>query len=449
MTEKLDEGNVIAPYFRPEKVDEDLMKKGVGYYHDHILIRGANLEKATDAIDEVKEEVAKEVFKSLSSIKKVDENDVVKYVKDYLSIYAVEVQEQAGENAINATSKYLDALELQRRVTPLESENYLAEFFENEVIKNSSLVPDKGSWMLTYKNDRIKDLPTIAKSDRDGHIVDGDYKRYSYYALVSADGDKMGKVIANMSYDDEIREFSQESMRFTTCACKKIIDFGGVVVYAGGDDLQFIAPLTHFENGEERSLFSLLGELSGDFKHYFKEASLSFGVAISYIKYPLYETLNQSIELLHLAKNNGRDAMMIRLQKHSGQTSELLIQKLSERFIDLDKVMSEIIKYQLSSNLDPLKSVVSHVAQMETLFDEIFKHDNREELLSNYIRNMFDNSGQINWIDYLNKVKELMILSDVYQGNSRCEDSTRAESVISMMRIMQFFGEKGKEEEDE
>ncbi len=449
LTEKLDGGNVIAPYFKPEKADEDLMKKGVGYYHDHILIRGASLEKATLAIEDVKEEVAKEVFKSLSAVKNVDEQEIVKYIKAYLTIYLVEVQEQSGENAINATAKYLDAIELQRGVTSVERENYLAEFLENEVIRNSSLVPDRASWMLTFNNDRIKDLPTIAKSDRNDHTVEKDYKRYSYYVLVSADGDRMGKIIANMTDDDAIREFSQKSMKFTTCACEKIIEFGGVVVYAGGDDLQFIAPLTHFVNGKEKTIFSLIGELAADFKTSFREATLSFGVAISYIKYPLYETLNKSIELLHLAKESGRDAAMIRLQKHSGQTSELLIQKISERFKDLDNAMDDILQYQLSSKLDPLKSVIAHISQMPSLFNEVFNHDNRDELLNNYIMNMFDNPGQANWIEYLEKVKRLMILSDLYRGNPRSENSFRTEAVISMMRIIQFFGECGKEEEDE
>lgn len=68
--------------------------------------------------------------------------------------------------------------------------------------------------------------------------------RYPYYAVLIADGDRMGKLL---SYCDEAREHIRISQELDTFAqeARTIVDsFDGQLVYAGGDDVMALMPVT-------------------------------------------------------------------------------------------------------------------------------------------------------------------------------------------------------------
>jgi hypothetical protein len=122
-------------------------------------------------------------------------------------------------------------------------------------------------------------------------------KRFKYVAVVQSDGDGIGELIKNLGNDpDIIQKFSSQLMAFSTEAVGHIAQFGGVPVYAGGDDLLFIAPL---QNEADKSIFDLIDEINTLFGEKVEgSATLSFGVSISYYKHPLGEALATSRDLL-------------------------------------------------------------------------------------------------------------------------------------------------------
>ena len=119
-------------------------------------------------------------------------------------------------------------------------------------------------------------------------------------AIVHADGDNIGKVIETLKTHDEFKKFSSNLSSYSQQAVEIVEKYGGMPIYAGGDDLLFFAPVVNKEN----HIIDLLLDLDQLFNRLFVDfktspaPSLSFGVSISYYKYPLFEALEVSRELL-------------------------------------------------------------------------------------------------------------------------------------------------------
>ena len=89
-----------------------------------------------------------------------------------------------------------------------------------------------------------------------------DLKQYKYCALIKADGDNMTRVLVNLKEHDKIQDFTKCCLNYEVEAVKEIKNYGAVNIYAGGDDLMFIAPLTG-SNGD--TLFNLLKSIRNKF----------------------------------------------------------------------------------------------------------------------------------------------------------------------------------------
>lgn len=164
-------------------------------------------------------------------------------------------------------------------------------------------------------------------------------KRHKYVAIVQSDGDGVGNLISGQTDEAEIKKISTALMAFSTAAVEKVVDFDGLPVYAGGDDLLFFAPLQN-KNGD--NIFKLLEDIQEVFKAQNLPAdktSLSFGVSVFYYKYPLSEALENGRELLNkLAKKlafqrkNGttappKNAVAFRVMLHAGQSFATVLQQ--------------------------------------------------------------------------------------------------------------------------
>ncbi|HAD13441.1 MAG TPA: type III-B CRISPR-associated protein Cas10/Cmr2, partial [Saprospirales bacterium] len=155
--------------------------------------------------------------------------------------------------------------------------------------------------------------------------------RHRYIAIVHADGDNIGNTIASLQNDaGKTRAFSAELMSFSEQAVRKIYQYGATPVYAGGDDLLFIAPM---QNDEQMTIYDLLKSLHDLFAQQpvfqSNKASLSFGLSISYYKHPLAEALSTSRNLLfgkakelEIDGKKRKDALAINLLTHSGHQFE-------------------------------------------------------------------------------------------------------------------------------
>ena len=453
-------GKIIIPYFEFDCLSTKMQKTGIGFYHDHIVVRDAEITRINDIIDKEKLSVAKRIYSSLKAIDpSYQENQVVDYIFRYLQIYGIELNVPENEIVLLYVNKYLDSIELRKQYIPAETENYICSFLENDIIKSSFLTKELVGWQLMGRNGQIKALPDIAESDS----KKDEYKRYSYFALVQSDADRMGKIISGLNTEAEIREFSTKCLRYTAKACKLIQEYGGVVIYAGGDDLQFISPLTHAGKnllGLIKGIVNIFDEVftrGTKFEESESRPTVSFGVEIVYEKYPLYEALNESFELLYFAKKGGRDAIRIRLMKHSGQTAEFTIKELSKSnkeienqksFNDLETMISENIDGQM------IQSVITHISEFSEYLAFAFKQyraTGNSCLIENFFTNFFDNPGQEQWHEMLSKVRDLVLHSDSIKVDDNIVKKTghskMITGVISALKLVNFFNEKGAEDE--
>jgi len=212
---------------------------------------------------------------------------------------------------------------------------FFKKMVEDKIEEGITLFREKGGKMEEVAEETIyKDLKSNLKEKLSA--------RHRYIAVVHADGDSIGNTIRSLNNDPiEIHKFSKELMNFSKWAVEKIHKFGAMPVYAGGDDLLFIAPL---QNDRQETIYTLLKLLRDDFakRPIFEKngATLSFGLSISFYKYPLGEALEDSRLLLKdEAKNlciekdtKEKDALAIRLLTHSGHQFEAVLWQKGDSF---------------------------------------------------------------------------------------------------------------------
>lgn len=208
---------------------------------------------------------------------------------------------------------------------------------------------------------------------------------HKYIAVVQADGDNIGKTIERIGNNPElIRKFSSALFDFGLAAANTIKNYGGKAVYIGGDDLLFFAPVAVWRRSESdtsghlESIFKLISDLDNDFKEkiikcddlahlYINEGglennipSVSYGVSITYSKYPLNEARESAEILLGIAKKKDKNKICFKLHKHSGQGYGFTIDK---------KKSSGDVNYPLS--FDYFLKMVSNIPLQDNLLSSI------------------------------------------------------------------------------
>lgn len=149
-----------------------------------------------------------------------------------------------------------------------------------------------------------------------------------YYALLQADGDRMGKVIDNLKTESLHRQFSQALTRFAGSVSTTVENCGGSLVYAGGDDVLAFLPLhraiecaqklaTDFEQamkiGKDELGDYLFSDDSG------KTPTLSAGLVVAHHLDPLSDVLELARQAEMLAKSiDDKNALAITVSKRSG-----------------------------------------------------------------------------------------------------------------------------------
>ena len=347
---------IISPYHDGAN-DND----GVGKYHDRIIFHTDQFDDRPELDKRLKDVIRAVIARTGDAfpdeaLKPSDETPYSRekfqaFLEQYLQIHYVILSEDetGGKNAILALSPYLDALELMKTF-PMDSniDPFRRMFARKDVlkdsgnalIKKSTLFPPNEKNFLTVRGGRIRSISEIART-----VKDSEWKRDYYYAVVSADGDGMGKFLLGLK-NEYVSFFSKGCLAYDKKAAEMVSRYGGMPVYAGGDDLLFLAPLTGTVKGMDgRSIVALCAALrdlfvntiQAEFETAFREKfpdkplpelefpTLSFGVAVQFEKFPLYEALERAREALYRAKSGKKDNTLLELRKHSGQSAALLI----------------------------------------------------------------------------------------------------------------------------
>jgi len=290
-------------------------------------------------------------------------------------------------------------------------------------------------------------------------------KFHQYFAVIYADGDNVGatlkKIGSSDNKDEEIEEFSKKLLDFNGELVQLINDYGGAPIYIGGEDIFAFVPLASIEAGKQVTIFNLINDIDEKFGEYFTKGyaeelkvvrpTLSFGIAIAYYKNPLGETMKMAHELLNKAKGvEGKNAIELILEEHSGQQFRMSIQKSKENsyksICDLmesltSKVFSKEKEDEQEKNFinsithklkEPLfKALLLAVANDPRRLDEFFKNSFNEPI-----------HKKKEMEAYIKEVKKLIttIFTDY------CDDETRINNLYSTLRLIDFMHKTPKEE---
>ncbi len=199
--------------------------------------------------------------------------------------------------------------------------------------------------------DLFPDLPTRAERSRAAQPLVGYLRQFlaaaevptpcPYFAVLIADGDRMGDAIEQLTTPEAHRSLSSALGRFEATARKIVEDgCGGELVYSGGDDVLAFVPL-------DRSI-ECARKLSDEFRGLAKDGprpTLSVGIGIGHFMEPLQRVLRSAREAEKKAKET-RDAFAIRIEKRSGVP---LI--LSGIWGDLDEQLNDFVELLVADRL--------------------------------------------------------------------------------------------------
>jgi len=142
-----------------------------------------------------------------------------------------------------------------------------------------------------------------------------------FYGMLLMDGDSMGELIVNHG-----EEVSIALAEFSSQVDSKVKEHGGVTVYAGGDDVLAMLPVTN--------AIACAVELSECFEDAFKKAfeniepadhrprgTISSGIVMAHGRYPLRSVLQEAHRILDdVAKEeNGRESLAVGVMKGGGR----------------------------------------------------------------------------------------------------------------------------------
>jgi len=433
-----DKSDIVLPYIEQEK---DFEMKKVGIFPDWLIFKsqegdyGLIKTYITNSIETLAEDL------EVGEIKK---GVIIKFLTDYLKIYYFEQNNVTG-NPILTLSPTLHQIELQNPIYETDTTGLLYQLFK--------LLYKTKFYSKHYRDnadDRHESIEEIATRDLKTKLIDGEnaYKKllretsfkkeenedtnsgnikedleffpklitavkqydkiknneissfksfHKYIAIVKADGDKIGTTLASISEGKE-GAFSEKLFKWGIEAKKLIIDYEGLPLYVGGDDMLFFAPIVNGSINILELIENINKVFENQFIDYEVKPTLSFGVSITYYKYPLFEAMENADELLYLAKKQGGNGIFTQLLKHSGASFKL--------FIDLkeDNLFKTIVDKLVAA--DTKSSVISAVSYYlrdnEKVFETIgFKVDRIDAFFKNNIEG-YKNS------DYLKNVNSLV-----------------------------------------
>lgn len=254
---------------------------------------------------------------------------------------------------------------------------------------------------------------------RDGKGASLFKKRHKYVAIVQSDGDGIGKIIKGFQDGDvaQMKTFSKQLMDFSKDAVGAIANFGGIPIYAGGDDLLFVAPL---QNQQQQTLFDLLTDIRKHFAKEFEEEAqtptVSFGISIFYYKSPMGEALMEArTQLFRVAKKlaftpkgetvqQQKNAMAFRVLLHGGQAFGCVLQQEGKVWQEWEKML----KARKNADAAFLSGLVHSLESLEVLLEDACDHG-----LADYFFKKHFNEAKGEQKTFVNTVRDLA--KEIYQ----------------------------------
>lgn len=203
----------------------------------------------------------------------------------------------------NASVRLADGSHRPLRIKPTEHLDAISLFKRCYGVLNSDKVVDTRT--MARRSWRPEAEPDERYGEEDDHIPEPQ----PYLAILVADGDRMGELIARQDDPDAHRGLSKTLDDFAKEARTIVPKHRGFMVYSGGDDVLALLPVNQ--------AIACAKELSEAFRHRVK-GTLSAGVAIVHYREPLSVSLQNARDAEKAAKNGGRNALAVALHTRGG-----------------------------------------------------------------------------------------------------------------------------------
>ncbi|UYP01340.1 hypothetical protein OF820_06535 [Oceanotoga sp. DSM 15011] len=440
---------IITPYI------ERFEKIGAGIFPDRFIFKVNNNnenypEKLFEAIKSTKCELIEEYSKLVSiknnflddflkfNVAKItsDENNYMEKISNALNILDIS---DFGGFKTDTCKKYSNILDYFLNDNPLIKKSSM---FENSNLKNS---------LIFKSND---DIPSTEKIKNINNNNNNNFKYTDYIVLVKADGDNLGKKLFNHTMTKEI---SKCLFSFSINAVNEINNYGALNIYAGGDDLLFIAPIISID--KSKTIFDLITKLKNIYEKEFnnvnnvldtenEKTSLSFGVNIIHYKEQLFESLDDCSYLLENSKGSkNKNATSIKITKRSGTSYKLTFSNEENFFNYFNKVINQEI------NLQTLKGIAFKLNSNREFLKCIFQEEDKKTYLENYFENIFLNKENINRLKQYENAKKLRsdFIEELIKFMIKYEEvnDTFLSKTINYIGMTKFFLEKKGDEDNE
>lgn len=439
---------------------------GVGLYPDRVFVRG-DFDVQT-IVDQ-----ALETFCELTGVH-----------RDYINVMHVSIEgEDANKDkdSIKCLNRLLDCSELYNQTVDAKARDSVLGLIQK---KNASPLFVHGHGKMHFSipflaeiaaggvvNEELKALCNKYRGKEDNKDGDEDtfyqelkslYKKdyfsfYKYICVVQADGDNMGKIVSSITAD-KVKEVSNALLEYGKKACDTIKEYGGLPVYAGGDDLLFIAPV----KSKDDTIFGLIDKIDTLYKDKVDNSIetfrpkdenknplhtyLSYGLSMSYYKYPLYEAFKDAIALLFgKAKGvDGKNAVVWCLRKHSGSGFVGSLSKNGRVYsLYKDLMTCSVEEKEISAIAHKLKN---NENLLGILLEGYRKSKNLtvlEDRLENFYQKTMEDTGGNRYVTLSrNLLCELMM-----QANHETKINEILENMYGMLRTAKFINGEGDKDE--
>ncbi len=472
--------DVLLPYFEPNDLTD---KHRVGIFPDRVMIK-KEIPYIENIINKVIEDFAGRVTheKELTSVTNIvpylkdyihfqyvevvpTKDNIILELNNYLD--TLELRNRIVLNADDDVLKKFFEDTYYNFLIEDEFDNTTKRFPSTIEISMAEFQQKDTGKFISSVNELFKRAKGEDAADNQQKFIDRIYDENSfvpfkrnyqkYIAVVQADGDNIGSFIKELYNQDDkdkkeklVTEFSKSLFAFAKESVDIIRKYNGTPIYAGGDDLLFLCPVAHSGYAEsndndknkkrtvkvEKSVLTLINQIDEVFESKFlrnslfteilkkvkKQPSMSYGVSISYYKFPLNQALEQGVnQLFNKAKKTyKKNAVSFAILKHSGQFIGSLFHKDNHSY----KLFTEMLATKVK-NENYVKSVTYKLEPQEAVFYGISLETDlakRNTMFDNFFFNNFNESEHIKWvngekklIDILEKTREL--LKSVYTEN--------------------------------
>jgi CRISPR-associated protein Cmr2 len=455
--------NIIIPY--PEVNKQKLPH--VGLFPDRLVMQGDHFDTLNGIIDEVKDELKNEFKKVRCSAQDIDS-----YIDNFFTLNIVTADANEN-NALDEMLEFLKTSELYQKPVSKDPmciekllQNVTKTVFYDKVFGSGRSFPSiiEISASKIYKYFDINKLIDSLDKKRDDDDFDDDLikklveinnfkQAHKYIAIVYSDGDRIGSIVKKIyetskNPTSDLKQFSKILSEFASKATEIVNEYGGETIYAGGDDLLFFAPvLTHDSN-----IFKLINKIDDIFQQYIIEntdlkdvisglnpqPSMSYGVSITYYKFPMHEAMDEAHNNIQKAKEAGRNRIGYTWQKHSGQAFHDILEKNNNP----DTFYRLFIDMLNSDEKKSLTSIMYNLNEHKFILKEIINDDNK---LDNYFTNFYDEDIHKKERAFIDHVKKLII--SVRNENNGTSADDILKKVYNALRFYKFLTQKAEKNE--